>query len=100
MRGAASSPILRWPATNLWASARSRHPAVMAVSSSARHGCRKLAAPSLDTSIIAVQLASSYRAEGAQGKNEAHDAAGICEAASRPQMHFAPIKSMHDHQAQ
>jgi transposase len=27
-------------------------------------------------------------------KNDANDAAGICEAVSRPQMRFVPIKSM------
>ena len=28
------------------------------------------------------------------GKNDANDAAAICEAASRPQMHFVPIKTV------
>ena len=28
------------------------------------------------------------------GKNDANDAAAICEAANRPQMHFVPVKSI------
>ena len=31
--------------------------------------------------------------EGKGGKNDATDAAAICEAASRPQMRFVPIKT-------
>ena len=32
--------------------------------------------------------------QGSGGKNDANDAAAICEAASRPQMHFVPLKSI------
>jgi transposase len=32
--------------------------------------------------------------EGASGKNDANDAAAICEAASRPKMRFIPVKSI------
>ena len=32
--------------------------------------------------------------QGKGGRNDANDAAAICEAASRPQMHFVPIKSV------
>ena len=34
------------------------------------------------------------RLQGKSGKNEANDAAAICEAASRPTMHFVPVKSI------
>ncbi|MDN5864897.1 MAG: transposase [Gammaproteobacteria bacterium] len=34
-----------------------------------------------------------YRRQGATGKNDANDAAAICEAAGRPRMRFVPIKS-------
>jgi transposase len=66
----------------------------METSSSAHHWARKLAALGLDARIIAAQLVSPYRRQGASGKNDANDAAAICEAASRPQMHFVPVKSI------
>ena len=66
----------------------------METSSSAHHWARKLFALGLDARIIAAQLVSPYRRQGASGKNDANDAAAICEAASRPQMHFVPVKSI------
>ena len=66
----------------------------METSSSAHHWARKLTALGLDARIIAAQLVSPYRKQGASGKNDANDAAAICEAASRPQMHFVPVKSI------
>ena len=66
----------------------------METSSSAHHWARKLNALGLDARIIAAQLVSPYRRQGASGKNDANDAAAICEAASRPQMHFVPVKSI------
>ena len=62
--------------------------------SSSHHWARKLIALGLDARIIAAQLVSPYRRQGASGKNDANDAAAICEAASRPQMHFVPVKSI------
>ena len=38
--------------------------------------------------LIAAQLVSPYRKQGASGKNDANDAAAICEAAGRPQHAF------------
>lgn len=66
----------------------------METSSSAHHWARKLIALGLEARIIAAQLVSPYRRQGASGKNDANDAAAICEAASRPQMHFVPVKSI------
>ena len=66
----------------------------METSSSAHHWARKLIALGLDARIIAAQLVSPYRKQGASGKNDANDAAAICEAAGRPQMHFVPVKSI------
>jgi transposase len=66
----------------------------METSSSSHHWARKLIALGLDARIIAAQLVSPYRKQGASGKNDANDAAAICEAASRPQMHFVPVKSI------
>lgn len=66
----------------------------MEASSSAHHWARKLIAMGLDARIIAAHLVSPYRLQGKSGKNDANDAAAICEAACRPQMHFVPVKSV------
>ena len=66
----------------------------MEASSSAHHWARKLVALGLDARIIAAHLVAPYRLQGKGGKNDANDAAAICEAASRPQMHFVPIKAV------
>ena len=66
----------------------------MEASSSAHHWARKLIRLGLDARIISAQLVSPYRSEGATGKNDANDAAAICEAASRPTMRFIPVKSI------
>jgi transposase len=66
----------------------------MEASSSAHHWARKLIGFGLDARIISAQLVSPYRSEGATGKNDANDAAAICEAASRPKMRFIPVKSI------
>jgi transposase len=66
----------------------------MEASSSAHHWARKLQAMGLDARIISAQLVSPYRLQGHTGKNDANDAAAICEAASRPQMRFIPVKSI------
>lgn len=66
----------------------------MEASSSAHHWARKLIAMGLDARIIAAHLVTPYRMQGKGGKNDANDAAAICEAASRPRMHFVPVKSV------
>ena len=66
----------------------------MEASSSAHHWARKLVALGLDARIIAAHLVSPYRLQGKSGKNDANDAAAICEAASRPSMRFVPIKTV------
>jgi hypothetical protein len=66
----------------------------MQASSSAHHWARKPIAFGLDARILSAQLVSPYRQEGATGKNDANDAAAICEAASRPRMRFFPVKSI------
>ncbi len=65
----------------------------MEASSSAHHWARWLIAMGLDARILAAHLVAPYRMRGKGGKNDANDAAAICEAASRPQMHFVPVKS-------
>ncbi|MGY4827298.1 IS110 family RNA-guided transposase [Sphaerotilaceae bacterium SBD11-9] len=66
----------------------------MEASSSAHHWARQLQALGLEARIISAQLAEPYRSEGRSGKNDANDAAAICEAASRPHMRFVPVKSV------
>src|SRR5690349_24853407 len=66
----------------------------MEASSSAHHWARKLMGLGLDARILSAQLVSPYRSEGVTGKNDANDAAAICEAASRPRMRFIPVKSI------
>jgi len=66
----------------------------MEASSSAHHWARRLVALGLDARIIAAHLVAPYRMQGKGGKNDANDAAAICEAASRPQMHFVPVKTV------
>jgi len=65
----------------------------MEACSSAHHWGRKLRGLGLDGRLIAANFVSPYRMEGRSGKNDATDAAAICEAASRPSMRFVPIKS-------
>lgn len=54
---------------------------------------RELCALGLDARLIAGHLVTPYRMQGRSGKNDANDAAALCEAASRPCMRFVPIKS-------
>lgn len=65
----------------------------MEACSGAHHWARRLAAPGLQPSLIAPHFVTPYRMEGKGGKNDATDAAAICEAASRPKMRFVPVKS-------
>jgi transposase len=59
----------------------------------AHHWARRLVAMGLDARLIAAHFVAPYRLEGKGGKNDANDAAAICEAASRPRMRFVPIKT-------
>ena len=43
--------------------------------------------------LMAPKFVSPYRMSGVRGKNDAADAAAICEAVQRPNMHFVPVKS-------
>ncbi|MDO8261683.1 MAG: IS110 family transposase [Gallionella sp.] len=59
----------------------------------AHHWARKLIALGLNAKIIAAHLVAPYRLQGKGGKNDANDAAAVCEAASRPKMNFVPVKT-------
>lgn len=45
--------------------------------------------------LIAPKFVTPYRMSGKRGKNDAADAAAICEAVTRPNMRFVPIKDEH-----
>ena len=49
--------------------------------------------------LIAPKFVVPYRLSGKRGKNDAADAAAICEAVQRPTMRFVPVKSL-EQQAQ
>ena len=61
--------------------------------SGAHHLSRRLALLGLDARILPAQLVGAYRVAGKRSKNDATDAAAICEAASRPHLHRVPVKS-------
>ena len=46
-----------------------------------------------DARLIAGHFVTPYRMAGKGGKNDANDAAAICEAAGRPHMRFVPVKT-------
>lgn len=61
--------------------------------SGAHHVARRLRLLGLDARLIAAHFVSPYRMAGRSGKNDANDAAAICEAAGRPHMRFVPVKT-------
>ena len=60
----------------------------------AHHWCRQLLGMGLDARMIAAALVTPYRMQGKGGKNDANDAAAICEAASGPLMRFVCVKTI------
>ena len=66
----------------------------MEACSGSHHWARKLRAMGLDARLIAAHFVTPYRMEGRSGKNDATDAAAVCEAASRPSMRFVPVKTV------
>ena len=65
----------------------------------AHHVARRLRVMGLDARLVAGHFVTPYRMAGKSGKNDANDAAAICEAAGRPHMRFVPAKSV-DQQGQ
>ncbi len=59
----------------------------------AHHVARRLQMLGLNARLIAGHFVTPYRMAGKSGKNDANDAAAICEAAGRPHMRFVPIKT-------
>jgi transposase len=67
---------------------------IMEACTGGHHWARQLRKLGLQVRLIAPHLVAPYRTQGSKGKNDANDAAAICEAGSRPRMHFVPIKTV------
>ena len=59
----------------------------------AHYWARKLTAIGLKPLLISPAFVTPYRMQGSTGKNDANDAAAICEATSRPHMRFVTVKT-------
>ena len=62
--------------------------------SGAHHWARRLRGLGLEPRIVAAHHVTPYRLEGRRAKNDANDAAAVCEAVSRPSMRFVPVKDV------
>ena len=71
----------------------------MEACSGAHYWARQFQAHGHTVRLMAPKLVAPYRMSGKRGKNDAADAAAICEAVQRPNMRFVPIKT-EDQQAQ
>lgn len=66
----------------------------MEACSGAHHWARLFQAHGHAVRLMAPKFVTPYRLSGKQGKNDAADAAAICEAVTRPSMRFVPAKSL------
>jgi transposase len=66
----------------------------MEACSGAHHWARLFAAYGHTVRLMAPKFVVPYRLSGKRGKNDAADAAAICEAVARPNMRFVPAKSI------
>ena len=71
----------------------------MEACSGAHHWAREFANFGHTVRLMAPKFVIPYRLSGKRGKNDAADAAAICEAVTRPNMRFVPVKSI-DQQGQ
>lgn len=65
----------------------------MEACSGAHHWARLFQAHGHTVRLMAPKFVAPYRLSGKKGKNDAADAAAICEAVTRPSMRFVPPKS-------
>ena len=70
----------------------------MEACSGAHHWARLFMQHGHSVRLMAPKFVAPYRMSGKRGKNDAADAAAICEAVQRPSMRFVPIKNQ-DEQA-
>jgi transposase len=66
----------------------------MEACSGAHDWARRFARYGHTIKLIAPKFVAPYRLSGKRGKNDAADAAAICEAVSRPAMRFVPVKTV------
>jgi len=66
----------------------------MKACSGAHHWARLFLASGHTVRLIAPKFVTPYRMSGRRGKNDAADAAAICEAVQRPHMRFVPVKNL------
>ena len=66
----------------------------MEACSGAHHLARTLEQFGHTPKLMAPKFVAPYRIQGPRGKNDANDAAAICEAVTRPTMRFVPVKSV------
>lgn len=67
----------------------------MEACSGAHHWARLFRQHGHTVKLIAPKFVTPYRMSGRRGKNDAADAAAICEAVTRPSMRFVPVKEAH-----
>lgn len=67
----------------------------MEACSGAHHWARLFSVHGHTVKLMAPRLVAPYRMSGKRGKNDAADAAAICEAVTRPNMRFVPTKDEH-----
>ncbi|TDN63186.1 IS110 family transposase [Paraburkholderia sp. BL10I2N1] len=67
----------------------------MEACSGAHHWARVFQQYGHTVKLMAPKLVAPYRMSGKRGKNDAADAAAICEAVTRPSMRFVPLKDEH-----
>ena len=67
----------------------------MEACSGAHHWARQFRQHGHTVKLMAPKFVAPYRMTGKRGKNDAADAAAICEAVTRPAMLFVPIKEEH-----
>ena len=65
----------------------------MEACSGAHYWARQFQAHGHTVRLMAPKLVTPYRMTGKRGKNDAADAAAICEAMQRPNMRFVPVKT-------
>ncbi len=67
----------------------------MEACSGAHHWARQFRPYGHTVKLMAPKFVTPYRMSGKRGKNDAADAAAICEAVTRPNMRFVPVKEEH-----
>ena len=67
----------------------------MEACSGAHHWARLFRQHGHTVKLVAPKFVTPYRMSGRRGKNDAADAAAICEAVTRPSMRFVPVKEEH-----